>query len=379
MISTEIERIQASNERIKTNIANAYIKAEEKGATLPDVLNSDNLSDTIESIEQTSGEWKPQPDWWDIESILDNDTEDYPYKIITLMEDIDVLTELNLMGAVKIKTSDGAEYSESTLHEWDINYDKNCSLGYKTRYVIWYFNIARTTNKLPQCSLYVIIKDFINMQINSGNRIFDDCGLVECIKFINSTINNGYIRFNACRKLKKLEGFMKSSTLTTMNTDGYGGTYFLDNNISFLQDWNDYSNLTSLNGFFRDMRGIDRINPQNFDTSQITNFNYCFANMYDLKYISSLDFLNATIVSNMFGNNAALTEIEEVSNIKISGINVGSSYAMRKETLLNFLNALYDYSTDTENKYTITLGSTNLAKLTDEELAIGQNKGWTIS
>lgn len=36
--------------RIKTNIANAYNSASEKGATLPDVQNSDNLADCISSI-----------------------------------------------------------------------------------------------------------------------------------------------------------------------------------------------------------------------------------------------------------------------------------------------------------------------------------------
>lgn len=36
--------------RIKTNIENAYIKAEEKGATMPEVLNSENLATCIESV-----------------------------------------------------------------------------------------------------------------------------------------------------------------------------------------------------------------------------------------------------------------------------------------------------------------------------------------
>lgn len=43
--------ITSEIERIKTNIANAYTVCGEKGATMPDVLNSANLSDTINSIE----------------------------------------------------------------------------------------------------------------------------------------------------------------------------------------------------------------------------------------------------------------------------------------------------------------------------------------
>lgn len=43
--------IQNEIERIQINIANAYSKAKEKGAILPENLNSDNLSSTISSIQ----------------------------------------------------------------------------------------------------------------------------------------------------------------------------------------------------------------------------------------------------------------------------------------------------------------------------------------
>ena len=41
--------------RIKTNISNAYTEAENKGATLPQNQNSDNLADTISSIQTGGG------------------------------------------------------------------------------------------------------------------------------------------------------------------------------------------------------------------------------------------------------------------------------------------------------------------------------------
>ena len=41
--------------RIKTNIENAYTKAEEKGATMPELLNSEGLAGCIESIPKGSG------------------------------------------------------------------------------------------------------------------------------------------------------------------------------------------------------------------------------------------------------------------------------------------------------------------------------------
>ena len=41
--------------RIKTNIENAYAKAEEKGATMPELLNSENLAGCIESVPKGGG------------------------------------------------------------------------------------------------------------------------------------------------------------------------------------------------------------------------------------------------------------------------------------------------------------------------------------
>ena len=42
------------------------------------------------------------------------------------------------------------------------------------------------------------------------------------------------------------------------------------------------------------------------------------------------------------------------------------------------LNKLADVTSETDT-YTLTLGATNLAKITAEDVAIGTNKGWTIS
>ena len=43
------------------------------------------------------------------------------------------------------------------------------------------------------------------------------------------------------------------------------------------------------------------------------------------------------------------------------------------------LNKLADVTSETGTTYTLKLGNFNLGKLTAEEVAIGTNKGWTIS
>ena len=52
------------------------------------------------------------------------------------------------------------------------------------------------------------------------------------------------------------------------------------------------------------------------------------------------------------------------------------------ESLVNALSKLYDFTaageTPGSGQGTLTLGSTNYNKLTEDQIAIGTNKGWTI-
>ena len=63
--------------------------------------------------------------------------------------------------------------------------------------------------------------------------------------------------------------------------------------------------------------------------------------------------------------------------LNCNGMNV-SACPLTKDSLLSLLAILKDNSS-TGTKYTITLGATNLAKLTDEEKAIATEKGWSLA
>lgn len=79
-------------ERIKTNIANAYATAETMGATIPELQNSENLSDTISTITGggSSGENLPLGIIYD-----EVNTQGYPTKVIMNLEGYTVNTPLN--------------------------------------------------------------------------------------------------------------------------------------------------------------------------------------------------------------------------------------------------------------------------------------------
>lgn len=137
----------------------------------------------------------------------------------------------------------------------------------------------------------------------------------------------------------------------------------------------------------------------NWSFSEIVDTNNCFGN----SFFRTIKFPNTIKVSNvayMFSNTKNLVGIEGtidisdvnnnlqymfigcsklekvyIKNLNGSGLKISESTNLKKEYLVYLLeNAIVS-----ETTRTINLGSTNLAKLTAEEIAVGTNKGYTIS
>lgn len=297
-------------DRIKTNIANAYDKAEEKNATIPETRNSENLAETIESI----GEWKPQPDWWDIKSIVENDTEDYPAKAIFLMTDTtlkQIFSQNNFFNAEKIKFSDGQIITENGQYTIEENGLKQCSLGYKTYYAIVYlkstainFSYTNMTSQFRSLK-FVYFYNVETLQCNSDWNLFNMTSTLEAwlsnkpftiYGNMNFQIDNAWnlqklpnislynrgtnsfshasvINVSNAPKLKKEEIIKVVSNFSAPDSGGQMGTMvntFLDETIDLEQDFD--------------------IIP-----SKITKYE----RILGMKEIVELDFLNATFVERL--------------------------------------------------------------------------------
>lgn len=75
--------------------------------------------------------------------------------------------------------------------------------------------------------------------------------------------------------------------------------------------------------------------------------------------------------TDVFGSKSTLSNS---SNYFISGCS-----SLTHDSLMNVINGLYDRKTAGYSVISLRFGSTNLAKLTDEEKAIATNKGWTLT
>ncbi|MEE0266216.1 MAG: leucine-rich repeat domain-containing protein [Acutalibacteraceae bacterium] len=81
-------------------------------------------------------------------------------------------------------------------------------------------------------------------------------------------------------------------------------------------------------------------------------------------------------VLNPFGSFSNLEFVDLGTDFNCNGLNLSISTKFSAETLVNMLNSLKDRTGETA--YTLTLGTTNLAKLTDEQKAIATNKNWAL-
>ena len=122
---------------------------------------------------------------------------------------------------------------------------------------------------------------------------------------------------------------------------------------------------TSMHAFFEGCSSLTTI-PQ-LDTSNVTAMNYTFNNCSKLTTLGGFQNL---------GQAYSTTQSANYSNYTLK---LSSSTLLTHDSLMNVINNLYDIATKGCNTQKLVLGSTNLAKLTAEEIAIATNKGWSVS
>lgn len=137
---------------------------------------------------------------------------------------------------------------------------------------------------------------------------------------------------------------------------------------TFTSEWTDFDSM------FHNCYNVTTI-PQ-FDTSSGTNFDSMFALCESLTTVPQFDTSSGVNFSFMFYGCTSLTTFGGLLNCKKS-YDLSYSTNLTHDSLMNAINGLYDLTGQTGQ--TLTLGTRNLAKLTNEEKAIATNKNWTLA
>ena len=193
------------------------------------------------------------------------------------------------------------------------------------------------------------------------SNIKDFSSIIDAQMFKDIT-NFNYMFYN-CRYISTIP-FIDTSSATTMDY------MFHDCYVLTSVPELDTSKVISMTQMFYGCDGLTSI-PL-FNTSKAVDMAQMFAYCSNITEIPAFDCSSVKNMTNMFNNCASITKIH-MKNISAS-INLSSCTKMTRDALLEVLNNLNTVTLS----YKLTLGTTLLAKLTEEDKAIATNKGWTL-
>lgn len=153
----------------------------------------------------------------------------------------------------------------------------------------------------------------------------------------------------------------------------------------------DTSDYTSFTQFCYGVGGLEEF-PE-IDTSNGQSFYHFIGDCPNIKRIPRFNFGKANSISSMLYHGYSAINLDYMGGFENLGMayNTSSSennnnyqlrvdfFKLTHESLMNVINNLYDIKTKGVKPQQLILGTSNLAKLTAEEVAIGTSKGWSIS
>jgi hypothetical protein len=186
------------------------------------------------------------------------------------------------------------------------------------------------------------------------------------------------VSFVNCKKITSIgnAAFQNCSSLATINLP-YGitsiGTYAFQN-CSSLATINLPDGITSIGLYaFFDCSSLTTIN---LPDSIVSIGNAAF---YGCSSLTTINLPNSitSIAADAFFGCLSLTDVTIESGFNCNGLTLSSSTRYTAETIVSWLEALADRTGQATFK--LTIGATNLNKLTAEQKAIATNKNWTLA
>lgn len=219
--------------------------------------------------------------------------------------------------------------------------------------------VTNMSYMFKECSNLVSVPWFDTSNVTNMNSMFYVCKkLVNIPSYDTSKVTNMRNMFQQCQSLE-IAPFLDTSGITDM-TSMFNNCYNLLETQSY-----DTSNITNMSSMYMNCESLKFI-PR-YNTSKVTNMGSMFRGCTSLESVEELNLINVTSHSQMFLNCKNLININ-LKNIKRTSLQIGSGtswgHLLSVESLINTIKELWDYSSGTST-YLLTMGTTNLAKLTD--------------
>ena len=316
-------------------------------------------------------------------------SSDSDFASCTFSGKTELLTVDYLKVTDKVTTMGSMFYNCSNLTQLDLS-------NFNTSNVTNMENLFRGCSKLTQLD----VSNWDTSKAQYMHHMFNSCSQLTQLDVSNwdtSQVKHMYNMFNNCSQLTQLDvSNWDTSQATRMDNMFHNCSQLTQLDVS---NW-DTSKVTNMNAMFRSCSKLTQLDVSNWDTNNVKYMSYMFHTCYQVTQldVSNFNTSNVTDMSDMFNNCSQVTQLD-VSNFNTSKVTnmrnfianttvlqsfiscaipvsfEANSTSLTHDSLMSIINNLATVTTT----QTLTLGSTNLAKLSSEEKAIAINKGWTLA
>lgn len=367
--------------------------------------------------EVPSTEWQPDPEWPDIEKIVEENTDNYAVKIGVVLYgagDVSVLSTITVGNFSKILTSDGAEYSiystsPTHTHTWDTSKDIDDGTGLPVRYLILMSaSVDSYSSSMGQFQgpidnlypAYIYIKGSYskgwshafsgnpllqNVKINGTVTISNygafanDISLAQVPKNISWNFSGSTgVPFTNCPSITDM-----SSLVLQENFPGGDGLSWIWPGVSIMPDCvlatkpKDLSFVDTSVSAFTSLIKI----PDGWDLSQCTNFGRTFYSAPNLMCAGTVDMSANTASFSSARSPFNVPKLREIKCTLPSNTNVW--FNISTTISIESFRFMADHAPDvTATPRTLTIGSTNISRINvaDPTIITDLNaRGWTVA
>lgn len=255
----------------------------------------------------------------------------------------------------------------------------------------------------------IVFKPTVAKQLTIANRMFYNSQKLKTIQGLDyfdfSKVKDLSAIFGECELLESVPYFDTSSCTTLSNAFYHTDTlssvplYNTSNVVQMTGTFQnsgvislplfDTSNVTKMNSIAQSASRL-KVFPA-LNTSKVTTMSAAFYHAQALEEVKQLDFSKVTDIGYLFGYCSNLTTLggfenlgesyllSSSANLNVYALNLSDCSKLTHDSLMNVINNLYDIAAKGVATQQLILGSTNLKKLTAEEIQIATSRGWSVS
>lgn len=326
-----------------TYLTNAYNKCSDKGATIPQNKNCQNLTSTINSIKD----------------------ENYFFNHTTTKNQ-----SYAIAGLIKKLPSPITIASGTTSMTYFFHGLRNItSVDLSTFDTTGVTNMDSFFSLCQSLPSITFPNTFVTSSLTSCNNMFSDCQMLTSLDLSNFNTKN----VTSCSSM--FSNCLRLASIT------FGSNFTCEKSQNFTSMFSANRQLTSLNLSTFNMRLATGCSNMFYDCRTLETLT--LGNDYVLEKCNAMGncFANCYALTNIVGSlqNIGQNYTSSTTNYSAYKIDFSASTTLTHDSMMNIINGVYDLLSANKKRQQLVFGTTNLARLSSSEIAVATNKGWNVS